>query len=103
MALSFKVTIPQGGLLEKELKGKAGRERTIHLYMMAEIGARALRNLSGAVIGDFRVDDSEPIKNELFEPALSEMENVKVEEFEEVASNKQPTFVAFNKSDLLSM
>jgi len=44
-AISFKVTIPPGSLLEQELKNMSGRQRTHHFYFLGELGARILPTL----------------------------------------------------------
>lgn len=103
MSLTFKVTIPQGGLLEKELKDKKGRERTIHLYILAEIGARALRNLTGGGAGDLRVNDCEVKKTEPSEAMSGGVDQRSDEDIGEVDVNNIGGFVTFDKSDLLAM
>lgn len=41
-SIQFKVTIPRGSLLEKELAGKTGVARTQRMYFLAELGAEQI-------------------------------------------------------------
>ena len=73
-AISFKVTIPPGSLLENELIGMTGRQRTHHLYLLGELGARILPNLGGTIHqGGMKV--SNQVKSE-------KEDNIKADELE---------------------
>ena len=86
MAISFKVTIPPGSLLEKELMDKNGRQRTHHLYLLGEIGARVLPNFEGSLVDNKKTEKAVIVKDSESEIAI-----------------KQSNDVFFNQDDLLAI
>lgn len=81
MGIQFKVSIPSGSLLERELEGRKGRQRQQRLYFLAELGAEQLKTdiQHGKPINSNKTDENHTI-NEI-----------------------RKSNVAFPKSDLLSM
>lgn len=90
---TFKVTIPLGGQLEKELQGKKGRERTMHLYMLGELGARTLQNIT-------RTENTKSNGIEVGNEKDTPCESLTAKESNPITSGAS---VVFNVSDLLSV
>ena len=81
MSHSFKVTIPNGSLLEQELSSKKGKQRQQRLYFLAELGAETLRR------------ENVKTPNEIIEKKVESI----------TKPNKSMDRVSFPANDLLSM
>lgn len=81
MTHSFKVTIPNGSLLEHELSSKKGKQRQQRLYFLAELGAETLRR------------ENIQTPNEIIEKKVKNGDN----------TNNNKGRVSFPVNDLLSM
>lgn len=104
-AISFKVTIPPGSLLESELKNMSGRQRTHHLYLLGELGARMLPNLGGSIYqgenkgsNQFKNEEREELKSDSLEPVQNSETNPL-----DVIEHEQADKVIFDVTDLMAI
>jgi hypothetical protein len=101
MAITFKVTIPPGSVLESELLTKSGRQRTHHLYLLAELGARMMPALAHTKSVDILQDEVSVKERHTEMPQKSHSVNASAELVNEQFKPVSP--VTFNASDLLSI
>jgi hypothetical protein len=101
-AISFKVTIPPGSLLESELKNMSGRQRTHHLYLLGELGARMLPNLGGSIYQGENKGSNQFKNEEREDDSLEPVQNSETNPLD-VIEHEQADKVIFDVTDLMAI